>query len=247
MCFFVLAHFTDGSVLKARLSDVPNVEPPAPSDWEPRPVYPIHHIPYHVAQYWDRGLRQQVEEKKTNSCRRNHAAPEGKGRVPRDLRDTVKKTPGVVGWVRSLEEPVRQFLLERGVQAEVISESDVSDDEVVFVGRKSAPRAETWKKAHREVRDQQVDRGMIFDSLEDDESSAFKYVLPLWTLLQSMIKGSITGLNQMFLVLQAMAYSLHIRLLRTGLAIGHDGHSCPALCLHWHSRDRREEGPRHLR
>lgn len=179
-------------VILARLSDVPNVEPPAPSDWEPRPVYPIHHIPYHVAQYWDRGLRQQVEEKQKMAAggsrrhQRNPAAPEGKGRVPRDLRETVKKTPGVVGWVRSLEEPVRQFLLDRGGGAVVpedvvVSESDVSDDEVVFVGRKSAlPSADGRKKARCEGHDREVEnRGMIFDSLEDDESGAFKYVFPI--------------------------------------------------------------------
>lgn len=109
---------------------------------------------------------------------------ECKGRVPRDLRETVKKTPGVKGWVRTLEEPVRQFLIEQGEAKEPDadkSESDFSDDEVVFVGRKGVPRdgggREGWKMAHREVHDRQVDRGMIFDSLEDDESGAFKYVL----------------------------------------------------------------------
>lgn len=169
--------------LTARLTDVPHVEPPQPSDWEPRPVYPIHHIPYHVAQFWDRGLRQQVEEKKGSSSRKQRGSGEGKGRVPRDLRETVKKTPGVKGWMRGLEEPVRDFLIDRGQAREPEadkSESDFSDDEVVFVGRKGVPRdgaaRDGWKKAHREVHDQQIDRGMIFDSLEDEESGAFKYV-----------------------------------------------------------------------
>lgn len=173
----------------ARLTDVPQVEPPLPSDWEPRPVYPIHHIPYHVAQYWDRGLRQQVEEKRSSKKRNNGAGGGGatRGRVPRDLREKVKKTPGVKGWMRDLEAPVRQFLVDHGEAREAqpepeepgSSESDFSDDEVVFVGRKSAGGAgrEGWKKAHREVHDRAIDRGMIFDSLEDEESGAFKYVL----------------------------------------------------------------------
>ncbi|PSS02156.1 hypothetical protein BD289DRAFT_422725 [Coniella lustricola] len=169
----------------ARLTDVPNVEPPKPSDWEPRPVYPIHHIPYHIAQFWDRGLRQQVEDKGATS--RKKKATTAKGQVPRVLRDTLKKTPGVKGWVRTLEEPVRHFLTEQTAsddtsELDKSSESDFSDDEVVFVGRKSAPldaaaaaaSAVAWKKAHREVRDQTVDHGMIFDSLEEDESGAFK-------------------------------------------------------------------------
>lgn len=126
--------------------------------------------------------------------------PGGPGKVPRDLRETVRRSPGIKGWVRSLEEPVRQFLAGRGdasggetdgfeeVGHEDESESDVSDDEVVFVGRKGGaaaaaaaardrvPRPDGWKRAHREVHDRPIDRGMIFDSLEDDESGAFKYV-----------------------------------------------------------------------
>ncbi|KAK2613718.1 hypothetical protein N8I77_000610 [Diaporthe amygdali] len=171
-----------------RLTDVPNVEPPEPSDWEPRPVYPIHHVPYHVATFWERGLRQQAEDKSAAARKKKAAAAAaGAGRVPRELRDTVKRTPGVKGWLRALEEPVRQFLLDRHQAAGEApvreDESDVSDDEVVFVGRKkagpppaaaaAAPR-DAWKGAHREVRETPVDRGMVFDSAEDDESGAFK-------------------------------------------------------------------------
>ncbi len=42
---------------------VPNAQPPLPSDWEVRPTHPVHHnLPYHVAQFWDRGLREYVNE-----------------------------------------------------------------------------------------------------------------------------------------------------------------------------------------
>lgn len=176
-----------------RLTDVPNVEPPEPRDWEPRPVYPIHHVPYHVAGFWERGLSQQAEAKKNTAARRRNAAAggTGAGRVPRELRDTVKRTPGVKGWLRALEEPVRDFLAERhraaGEAPVADDESDVSDDEVVFVGRKktspapprdAAAAASSWKSAHREVRGDgpAVDRGMVFDSSpeDDDGSSAFK-------------------------------------------------------------------------
>ncbi|KKY38009.1 putative uv-damaged dna-binding protein [Diaporthe ampelina] len=183
-----------------RLTDVPNVEPPEPRDWEPRPVYPIHHVPYHVAAFWERGLSQQAEARKNTAARRRApgAGSAGAGRVPRELRDTVKRTPGVKGWLRALEEPVREFLAERhraaGEAPVAEDESDESDDEVVFVGRKTAgsapaggPRGDTsssssssccWKSAHREVRGDgpAVDRGMVFDSSpeDDDGSSAFK-------------------------------------------------------------------------
>lgn len=171
-----------------RLTDVPNVEPPEPRDWEPRPVYPVHHVPYHVAGFWERGVGQAVEEKKAAAARKKNTATGGAGRVPRELRDTVKRTPGVVGWLRALEEPVREFLAERhraaGEAPLAEDESDESDDEVVFVGRKKAaaaggPRdASSWTSAHREVRGDgpAVDRGMVFHSSpeDDDGSSAFK-------------------------------------------------------------------------
>lgn len=108
--------------------------------------------------------------------------------MPRDLRDKVKRTPGVKGWVRTLEEPVRQFLVDGAAAAEAEDESDFSDDEVVFVGRKGvSPRdgagaGDGWKKAHLELHDRPVDRGMIYDPFDDGESGAFKYVLTTWLL-----------------------------------------------------------------
>lgn len=217
-----------------------------PSDWEPRPVYPIHHIPYHVAQYWDRGLRQQVEDK--GAASRKKKAATAKGQVPRDLRDTLKKTPGVKGWVRTLEEPVRHFLMEQQAAEETTeqldksSESDFSDDEVVFVGRKSGSReakaasAAAWKKAHREVRDRTVDHGMIFDSLEEDESGSFKYVFHDTTR-----NGQRTERLIFFFLSrhQALVDTLDIRLLWTRFSVRDNGQSSSEMCLYWHSRDGR--------
>lgn len=177
-----------------RLTDVPNVEPPEPRDWEPRPVYPVHHVPYHVAGFWERGLSQAAEAKKMAAAaaaarKKNNNAAGGAvvGRVPRELRDTVKRTPGVKGWLRALEEPVREFLAEShraaGETPPAEDESDESDDEVVFVGRKKAAAPSSspasWKSAHREVvrgDGPAVDRGMVFHSSpeDDDGSSAFK-------------------------------------------------------------------------
>lgn len=261
-----------GTPLAARLTDVPNVEPPSASDWEPRPVYPIQHIPYHVAQYWDRGLRQQVEDKRNNTAARKQKGgaaaavdngPRG-GKVPRDLRETVKKTPGVKGWVRTLEEPVREFLVERGARVtradppaskeeehrddDDDDESDFSDEEIVFVGRSKKTAAATgsshtqqqdpaWKKAHRQVGEQQIDRGMIFDSLEEDESGAFKYVLSsrsCHSFLSQPTKKQNTHTTLSFV--QALAHPLYLRLLWSRLSVGDDGQPGETVRLHWDSR-----------
>jgi len=163
---------------------VPNVQPPLPVDWEVHPTHPVHVVPYALAQYWDRGLRQRVEEERAAAAahRRKRAglaaaAGPGPGHVPRELRNTAKRTPAVKGWVRVLEEPVRRFLAEDAEERrrEDEDEDDVSDEEIVFVGRRGAAR-EAWKKARREVRGGELDRGVVFDELGDDENGAFKCV-----------------------------------------------------------------------
>lgn len=166
-----------------RLIGVPNVRPPLPSDWEVHPTYPVQVVPYDIAKFWDTGLRQRIEDKtsklqaqrKKQQRKNGSATGLGFGEVPRDLRDQAKRTPAVKGWVRVLEEPVRNFLKERSEETD--AEGDSEDEEIVFVGRKGMSAAgKGWKKARREVGSEKVDTGMVFDSLGDDESASFKYV-----------------------------------------------------------------------
>ena len=167
---------------------VPNAQPPQPADWEVRPTHPSHRVPYQLAQFWDRGVRQSVEDKaarlaaqrKRQQLAAGSATGLGRGEVPRDLRETAKRSPAVRGWVRALEEPVRQFLHSRADPEDADDEggSDSGDEEIVFAGRKSAA-AEVgsrggWKMAHREVEKETVDQGMVFDSFGDDEGAAFR-------------------------------------------------------------------------
>ncbi|KAK1594125.1 R3H-associated N-terminal domain-containing protein [Colletotrichum navitas] len=168
-----------------RLVGVPNAQPPLPSDWEVRPTYPVQVVPYQVAQFWDTGLRQRIEDKtsrlqaqrKKQQRKDGSATGLGVGEVPRDLRDTAKRTPAVRGWVRVLEEPVRAFLAERNEASD--AEGDSEDEEIVFVGRRQGTAATGggvgWKKARREVGSEPIDTGMVFDALgADDESASFK-------------------------------------------------------------------------
>lgn len=185
-----------------RLMHVPNAQPPQPGDWEAHPTHTVHaHVPYQLAQFWDRGVRQRVEDKttrlaaqrKAQQLKAGSATGLRAGEVPRDLRETAKRTPAVKSWVRALEEPVRQFLQSRvaedsddasvdgEAEPEVVDKTSSEDDEeIVFAGRKSGVKTQRqrggWKKAHRELGNQTVDQGMVFDSFGDDESAAFKYV-----------------------------------------------------------------------
>ncbi|KXJ95685.1 R3H-associated N-terminal domain-domain-containing protein [Microdochium bolleyi] len=171
-----------------RLLHVPNVQPPEPIDWEHRPTHPVVHVPYQLASAWDLHVRARVESKTAAAARRKQTQTRTlgdehvTGRVPRELFVRAKKVPAVKTWVRSLEEPVRKFLVDREVAkpaAPAHDESESSsteDEEIVFVGRNGTMR-DGWKKAKRETKgpDAATQEGMIFDALgDDDESSAFK-------------------------------------------------------------------------
>ncbi|CAK7211262.1 hypothetical protein SBRCBS47491_001063 [Sporothrix bragantina] len=48
-----------------RLMHVPNAQPPLPSDWEVRPTHTVHYdLPYHLAQFWDCGMREMINERR---------------------------------------------------------------------------------------------------------------------------------------------------------------------------------------
>jgi hypothetical protein len=179
-----------------RLMHVPNAQPPLPTDWDVQPTHPIHRVPYQLAQFWDRGVRQRVEDRtaKLQATRKKQQRQTGSatgmsvGEVPRDLREAAKRSDAVRSWVHSLEEPVRQYLRERYGPETREEEDSVSDDlgsedeEIVFVGRDSAMRElkekkeRRWRMASREVSHRTVDSGLVFDSLGDDETAAYKSV-----------------------------------------------------------------------
>ncbi|TWU72774.1 hypothetical protein ED733_003286 [Metarhizium rileyi] len=184
-----------------RLVGVPNVQPPVAADWEVRPTHPIQRVPYQLAQFWDRGVRQRVEDKTTKlqavrkkqQLKTGSATGLGMGEVPRDLREIAKRTPAIRSWVHAIEVPVRQYLFDeqdrrtastqfqRGSD-EISNESelDSDDEEIVFVGRDSAMRelrekkAARYRRTKRAVSQDTVHPGVVFDSFGEGESAAFK-------------------------------------------------------------------------
>ncbi|KAH6632323.1 R3H-associated N-terminal domain-containing protein, partial [Chaetomium tenue] len=182
------------------LLHVPNVVPPLPSDWQ---IHPTHRVlptvPYQLAQYWDKGLRERVEAQKQqkrgkhprrSSSTNNDNADEPVGHVPRDLRNTAKRTPAVKSWLRVLEEPVREFVVERGLASAAAErageegsssdETDSDDEEIVFVGRNGRMRdGKPWKPARRQVAGQgqgEGERGLVLEMEMEEEAGggAFK-------------------------------------------------------------------------
>ncbi|KAI0392865.1 hypothetical protein F5Y17DRAFT_333951 [Xylariaceae sp. FL0594] len=150
-----------------RLLHVPNATPPEPQDMLPRPTHPVHHVPYHAAAAWELRVRAEVEKRdaalksRKATLTRTLGDDHVPGRVPRELCRRAKKTPAVRIWVRSLEEPVRRYLVEQqqrfrseGAEDHAITDDDddygsgtgsvtsmdSEDEEIVFVGRNGAMR-----------------------------------------------------------------------------------------------------------
>lgn len=204
-----------------RLVGVPNTEPPLPVDFLPRPTHPVTHVPYHVAQYWETGIRQRTEEKTAGlaAARKRHqrqtgsATGLGAGEVSREVRDSAKRTPVVRTWVRELEEPVRRFVCGRRDGEEDVEEGE---EEMLFTGRKE--REGGWKSARRETGDGHVEAGMVFEPLADDEAAAVKYVAHGGIRL--FVCANAWG--------QTMACARHIGLLRPRLQVRHRGEPGPA-------------------
>lgn len=217
-----------------RLVGVPNVQPPLPTDWEVRPTHPVHRVPYQLAQFWDRGARQRAEDKaaRLQAARKKQqrtagsATGLGAGEVPRDLRETAKRSPAVRGWLRALEEPVRRFLAaeqDRRRQQQdddsAAEDMDSEDEEIVFVGRSGAmrelreKREARYKMARREVEHETVDSGVVFDSFGDGESAAYKW--------GSLLPVNRRGNAFTDLATQALAHSRHLRLLRPRVSLRH--------------------------
>lgn len=169
-----------------RLIGVPNAQPPQPTDWEVKPTHPVRRMPYQLAQFWDRGVRQLVEDKtkqlqatrKKQQLQSGSATGLGVGEVPRDLRESAKRSPIVKSWVRALEEPVRQFIYDEkahtGGQDVKDEELDSEDEEIVFAGRSAAKHKTRMVRTDADNGAQ--GSGMVFDSFGDDEGASFKYV-----------------------------------------------------------------------
>jgi len=162
-------------------------------------------VPYQLAQYWDNKARSAPTTRSKSSRGDKSETQSTVGHVPRDLRATAKRTPAVKSWLRVLEEPVRQFVVERGLLAASVKEKIVSndnkrpsdeseggdEDEIVFKGRRELRRGSAGASVHegsskltqqqgalsseQGVGHQLVENGMVLET-EDDASGAFKCV-----------------------------------------------------------------------
>ncbi|KAI9662880.1 MAG: hypothetical protein M1821_007927 [Bathelium mastoideum] len=165
-----------------RLLNVPNAQPPLPTDWEVRPTHPVRSVPYFLAPLWDQRAAKRPSASNSRSAgarNQGRGAAEGfskeAARVQKELRAKMKKAKGAKNLLMDLEETVRAFIqkweekeaeLERsgafeqeeeksdtGSLDECAVNSDSSDGEdIVFVGRDLAMRDLKAQKEPRQGR-----------------------------------------------------------------------------------------------
>ena len=117
--------------------------------------------------------RVDVEKKKREAARqRAQALDESSGKIPRELREKLKKAKAAKGLLKDLEEQVRIFVTrwEDQVQRERVrqSELDSDDEEIVFVGRNG--QMSDWPPTPKT----NIERDrLVFDSLANDRGATF--------------------------------------------------------------------------
>ncbi|KAM0796097.1 R3H-associated N-terminal domain-containing protein [Usnea florida] len=162
-----------------RLLNNPWVQHPLPSDWEVQPTYPKHAVPYYLAPLWDQDLaaRAGAEKTKRQTARQQgKAEDESTSKIPKDLREKLKKAKAAKGLLKDLEEQVRLFVKswEEHRKDAREQEQDSEDEEIVFVGRNGQMSdIPSSPKISLDESDAEREQRLVFDSLASDQGASF--------------------------------------------------------------------------
>lgn len=143
------------------------------------PTYPKHAVPYYLAPLWDAEMasRASAGRSKRGANAKGEKGEDPAGRVPRELREKLKRARGARGLLQDLEEEVRMFVRkweEKGRKGEC-EEVDSEDEEIVFVGR-NGHVDDVPSPQSRGVAEEDVEREkLVFDSLVEDHGASFGY------------------------------------------------------------------------
>ncbi|KAL8674821.1 MAG: hypothetical protein Q9168_000802 [Polycauliona sp. 1 TL-2023] len=166
-----------------RLLSNPWAQPPLPSDWEVQPTYRKRSVPYYLAPLWDAQVaaRENAEAMKRKIGNKDSAATGGNAKVPKELREKLKKTKAAKGLLQDLEEQVRNFVKDweakKHKPASVPKvDLDSDEEEIVFVGRNGqmhdVPQSPHAVMDDFDENDIRRDK-LVFDSLADDHGASF--------------------------------------------------------------------------
>lgn len=126
-----------------------------------------------------------MEAKKQEAQKSRSHNAEGTRKVPKELREKLKKTKAAKGLLQDLEEQVRSFVKqweEKKPKPPPVPESelDSEDEEIVFIGRNGQMHdvPQSPHAARDDFDEDEIRRDkLVFDSLADDHGASFGYVL----------------------------------------------------------------------
>ena len=124
--------------------------------------------------------RAGAGKEKRQAARRNVEIEEGSaGKIPRELREKLKKAKAAKSLLKDLEEQIRLFVKNWEDQTKVVGGHDLDseDEEIVFVGRNGQMNdVPSSPKIGLEESDAERDQQLVFDSLADDQRASFGWV-----------------------------------------------------------------------
>ncbi|KAL8783961.1 MAG: hypothetical protein Q9213_004291 [Squamulea squamosa] len=166
-----------------RLLSNPWAQPPLPSDWEVQPTYRKHPVPYYLAPLWDAKVaaRESAEATLAKNQSKQTQATDGNAKIPKELREKLKKTKAAKGLLQDLEEQIRNFVKQWEAKNQKPAPApkldlDSDEEEIVFVGR-NGQMHDVPQSPHAVLDDfdeEDIKRDkLVFDSLADDHGASF--------------------------------------------------------------------------
>lgn len=124
--------------------------------------------------------RAAAEKVEREAARKQVKAEDGiAGKIPRELREKLKRAKAAKGLLKDLEEQIRVFVKNWEDQSKDGDEHelDSEDEEIVFVGRNGQMNdIPSSPKIGLEESDAEREQRLIFNSLADDQGASFGYV-----------------------------------------------------------------------
>ena len=121
--------------------------------------------------------RAGAEREKREAARKKIEDEDGSAsKVPRELRERLRKAKAAKGLLKDLEEQVRLFVKNWEDRTKEASEHelDSEDEEIVFVGRNGQMNdGPLSPKIGLEESDAERDQRLVFNSLANDQGASF--------------------------------------------------------------------------
>jgi hypothetical protein len=124
--------------------------------------------------------RRDAEQTKRRPGK-NPNEDETAGRIPKELREKLKRTKAAKGLLQDLEEEIRKFVKswerkEKELEQDGLQDADSDEDDIVFIGRNGrmhdmppSPKSKRNPKPDENVRKEKL----VFNSLANDHGASF--------------------------------------------------------------------------